>query len=1009
MDWKDWRLHVSAGLLLVALLLCSPVYLLFLLLAILCGAALAVLPAGYERRKPETYPSSPEPRVEAVLSRIKAYPPPTIKPTLLSVTVDARLQEVIDLTLMHYVIPLYQSVAKDEDAFFHSVMPEIWSILAGLVQRMGQIDTMKLISQDTVEALRVHLGHFHGMHFRNPHVLPKFPHLDQFPYLESPERELNFLRQACEALLCVCLRKELLECTPIRVLIREHLACNILQPTIETICDPDYINQKLLMYLQRKEEATKSAQKKYAYSATYEDFMKHIKKCEDVDELREIRQLIITDIIQAKAVYRMKTSRATGIHGGHFPIPIPAEKAKSLMERNLELYQTQLGTAKTLCERQIRKLGGEEDQHDASPLIERHPNHGLPDVPLGIPFETVMKNEVARAAFLHFLELCHFPHLLKFWTIVHSLGSRNRDVTQKVIVQVYEEYLGPSAPSAVYANPDLVRSLEEMLTRGEEDPPLSSLALLQEIQGEIYNELHDQFYHSFIVSESYRELMVQEGGGEGAEGGLPALAKLSEPPQSFSPVADDDSRYKVKLKSLKQQLEEKEDELAAMPERIHSSPLAQRRKALHRDRTLIEEEIKKLEHYIDHTEEWFGTIGKWGVEIHSVDVSKDEKNDKNPLFIIVVTRPEVKPEVIKEEPRLEERPPPTRSLPTLSQPLRSARSHTSLTMCEEVRTREYDIISGPESPIQRKKRVGSFTSLDGRQTPSESSEGGGEIEGSRAGWVVGRRLSEFQDLHSKVSQILTSLQFPPLPKKLIPFQKPDAQSSYWQKYRRALQSYLCAVLQDERLQESEDVFNFLSPASEHLRRSSLLPPERKRHSFAISVPFRKDPDDSKEDSVAEHVYQLLSEVFELDDWSRVLRKQLMELVQLTFGKSIDRELQEFMNWVISEPMLVFYLETFRNAMWPNGKVAPPLPTRSDEQKSATKEEARRRFMKSGPQALQTVLGQSNCQIGYQKIFDSLQDPRANKELFYALFEVLLAALVPELEGEEIEETWKAEF
>ena len=136
----------------------------------------------------------------------------------------------------------------------------------------------------------------------------------------------------------------------------------------------------------------------------------------------------------------------------------------------------------------------------------------------------------------------------------------------------------------------------------------------------------------------------------------------------------------------------------------------------------------------------------------------------------------------------------------------------------------------------------------------------------------------------------------------------------------------------------------------------------------------------------------------------------MELVQLTFGKSIDRELQEFTSWVVSEPMLIFYLETFRNAMWPNGNLAPPAPTRSDEQKYHTKEEARKLFLKNSPQALQTVLGQRNCQIGYQKIFNALQDPRANKQLFYSLFEILLYALVPELDSIEIDESpldWEA--
>ena len=945
-------------------------YLVFVLLAVLCGAALAILQDGsYQRRSKETYPPPPEPRVEGVLSRIKVYPPPSVKLTLLSTTVDAHIQKVIDLTLKHHVIPTYQTIGKDEEAFFKSITPEIWSFLSVLVQRVGQIDTVKLISQDTVEAVRVHFEQYHGMLFRNAQLSPRFPNLESYPYLESPEHELNFLRQACEVLLCVCLPKDLLVCTPVRVLIREYLACHILQPTIEMICDPDYINQKLLAHLIRKEEAAKSAQKKYAYSATYEDFMKHIKKCEDIQELREIKQLIITDIIQAKAVYKMKTSRATGIHGGHFPIPIPAEKAKALMDRDLERYITQLGTAKTVCERQIRKMGGEDYQCESSP------DDNFPEtrIPLGIPFETIMRSNIAQQYFLQFLEQCGFSHLLQFWIDVESLKLAPSDSLQKAIERVQEEFLSPAAPSSIYANEEMVTALEESIGGSDMAPCLSTLVQIQE---SVFEELHSQFYQSFIASESYHEMM--QPGSEASNSAFPALARLSEPPQCDSPVSDDDSRYKVKLKSLKIQLEEKEDALAAMPEKVHSSSLIQRHKALKKDQSFLTEEIKKLEHYIEHTEEWFGTIGQWSVDIHSIDISPEDNRDKNPLFIIVVTRPE--------------------------------------------RARRQRASSGKITPVE------SFSYLEdlkkdlddngGKETLPSSENGSSsdasewsEVEAtyqSRAGWVVGRRLSEFQELHTKVAGICPNLQFPPLSIRLNPFQKLDARSNYWQKYRHALQSYLGVVLQDSKLQESEEVFNFLSPASENLRQTSLVPPEKKVHSFSLSVPgmgmFSKDHDEAKDDSVADHMYLLVSEIFELDEWSRMLRKQLVDLVQLMYGKSLDRELQEFVNWVVSEPMLVYYLETFQQAMWPEGQPTPSAPTRSDEQKAKTKDDARKRFLKNSPHAFQTILGQRNCQIGFQKIFEALQDPRANKQLFYSLFEILLYALVPELEEVEVEDS-----
>ena len=38
-------------------------------------------------------------------------------------------------------------------------------------------------------------------------------------------------------------------------------------------------------------------------------------------------------------------------------------------------------------------------------------------------------------------------------------------------------------------------------------------------------------------------------------------------------------------------------------------------------------------------EEWFGTVGFWNVEVVNVDTSEEEGNDKDPLVVIIVHRP----------------------------------------------------------------------------------------------------------------------------------------------------------------------------------------------------------------------------------------------------------------------------------------------------------------------------------------------------------------------------------
>ena len=1008
MKIRDWRVGVAVGAASAVVLHFTFPLLLFLAFAVifvLLGAALALFPTKYERRARDSYPQPPRPNIEGTLSKIKVYPPSAVRPTLFSSSVDGQVQEVLELVLTHYAIPTYRRVAHDEQSFFKSVTPVVWATLSALTQRASHIDMMKM-TQDTVKALRTHFEHFRGFHYQ--HVHTKFPQLTLYPYLDSPEHELNFLRQACEVLLCVSLPKEHLQCTPIRVLVREYLTTQIFQPTIEMICDPDYINQKLLAYLIRREEAVKSASKKY-HSRTFEDFVKNIKKIDDLLELHQMRQFIITDIIQAKAVQKMKSTRVKGLGGGGgFPIPIPAEKARSLMERDLRVYVNQLETAKTVCERQIRKLGGEDHEGDGAQtssdkIYEGSLLAGERSVPQ-LPFDVVMNNGTAQKYFLEFLGDCGFTHLLKFWNDAGKLDANHSDSLHKLVKEILERYLVLGAEASLYADEEVVGEIRTHL-RGE---VAECLPILAGIRREVYTELQEQFFPSFTRSVSYRDLLQKiSGANEGDSPDLQELGKFSEgllgEAAAMDPVSDD-SQHRIKLQTLKMELEETDDMLAAMPENVGSGSLAQRKKALNRDRLYLNDEIKKLEHYIDHTEEWFGTIGKWSVEVHTVDLSAE--NEKDPLFVIVVHRPQLsrkqKLDAIEDE-----------DVESQS----DAGEHWAVQ--DETRRR------GNVTPVSRfsptgslppphrspsKPRRGSTTSSEG-DTSYDVVEQSDEalFRQQQAGWVVGRRLTDFEKLHQKVAEISPTLQLPPLPKRLNPFHKPDSGSKYWQKYRLALQSYLIYILRDSRLQESEEVFNFLSPASENLRQSSLIHPERKKHSFSISVPlFSKDDEES---SITEHMYALISEIFELDEWSRVLRKQLMELVQLTYGKNLHRSVQESINWVVSEPMLGFYLETFRDSMWPNGQPAPPSPIRSDEQKQRTKYEAKKKFLKSSPQGIQTILGQRNCQIGFQKIFEALQDPRANKQLFYSLFELLLYALVPELEAVEVEDPvadWKAE-
>ncbi|XP_066429551.1 sorting nexin-25 [Eleutherodactylus coqui] len=282
-------------------------------------------------------------------------------------------------------------------------------------------------------------------------------------------------------------------------------------------------------------------------------------------------------------------------------------------------------------------------------------------------------------------------------------------------------------------------------------------------------------------------------------------------------------------------------------------------------------------------------------------------------------------------------------------------------------------------------------------------------------WTVLRRLSEFQNLHRKLSECYPSLkkvQLPSLSK--LPFKSID--QKFLEKSKTQLNNFLQKLLSDERLYQSEVLYAFLSPSPEHLK---VIDVQGKKSSFSLSSFLERLPGDlfshqedeteedsdlsdygddvdGKKDALAEPCFMLIVEIFELRGMFKWVRKTLIALVQITFGRTINKQIRDTVNWIFSEQMLVYYINVFRDAFWPNGKLAPPKTSRTELQCQETKHKAQQKLLENIPDALQNLVGQQNARHGIIKIFNALQENRANKHLLYVLLEVLLVELCPEL-------------
>ena len=64
--------------------------------------------------------------------------------------------------------------------------------------------------------------------------------------------------------------------------------------------------------------------------------------------------------------------------------------------------------------------------------------------------------------------------------------------------------------------------------------------------------------------------------------------------------------------------------------------------------------------------------------------------------------------------------------------------------------------------------------------------------------------------------------------------------------------------------------------------------------------------------------------------------------------SLKRQIRDTVNWIFSEQMVVYYINVFRDAFWPHGKLAPPTKLRSKEQSQETKQRAQQKLLENIP-------------------------------------------------------------
>ncbi|XP_059174866.1 sorting nexin-25-like [Physella acuta] len=904
--------------------------------------------------------STPDPKVKSAVTIIiqkmmeleanRVEPP---RKVVISRSIDNALQEVLDLISRHYILTWYEPLTQDK-TFVKQAQAEMWSILDKVSRRLSEVDLVRFLSQDVLDCLH--------QHFRNIRLAKRSKETSSdkseeehkkfmfHSWLKDKEQELKCLREMSDALLFLLLSKSYGHCAPIRYLLREIVAGSVLKPTIDLICDPDYINQKLLSYLTYRENYFKDTKRTYTYSATYEGFVKMIKSTDSLDDLSQMRNNIISELLQASAINMLKKQQ--GLNTDKDTAPKGTNKGELLKARNLERYKNQLTVAKQLCEKRITSLGGTiyESSSDAS-----NKNEDLPGQKI-FSFAVIMEVPRLRECFLKFLKKEGAESYLGFWNAVEKLKSTSKEQHHHVGTEVYQQYI-TSSSSLVKVDKAILKGMEEFL-RGDKGPDAFVTA-----QKQIQNLLEEQYYPSFIVSDTYFLLSsnIQDTLSSCEES--VAQDELFLDSDQYSEleenlIAGQSYHAQQRLRELDVKITSKARALVA--QRNSHKDIGSKLKKVHEDMEQELENLKverrTLEMHIARTQKWIDNIGHWTAHVYDAAVSS---------------------------------------------------MADSIFSYWTAHVYDAAIVTTDDGKVPH------FTLLVSLSSDDQSSPH--EVSSASEGWAISRTLEEIYALHDKLSLIGSWLLKKELPSTNKLFRSLD--SSYIQKAKTTLDNYLAAIMKDEKMVHSEALYAFLSPTPEFVHQSV-----EKKSRFSLGNLLRSLPnigsdtqegeddfmfsgDDNTEkdkstDSIAKPLYTLVGEVFELQGMFlfRWFRKGLMSFVEMTFGRSIDKQLKETVEWLVSEQMLIYYIQLLKDSMWPDGKMAEPQPPQTEEQKHFNRMLAKKKLLEGMPglDTIQTLVGDENGRRGIIKIFEALQDKNLNKHLLYNLLEIFLLELLPEL-------------
>ncbi|KAK2184784.1 hypothetical protein NP493_253g03062 [Ridgeia piscesae] len=432
---------------------------------------------------------------------------------------DAALQQVLDLITRDYVMSWYGQLAEDNGRLGQQLRSDLWLVTENMIQRLRNVDFEHLMTQDVARCLTRHFCDIRLSHCSSRRGDREKMRFALHPWLANDDTEEAFLRSVAEVAIMNLLPKHYIQSPAVSRLLREVFACKMLKPMVDALCDPHTINQQLYDWLTYRERLNEEHKQTFTYAANYEGFIQIIDKCVEIEHLRHMRYNIIAEIMQATTIQNLK--RAKGQDTDRKCIPKGTTKGHLLRARNLKRYLNQLTVAKSLCEKRIYLLGG-PDYKSYSNENEQQEYDYIPGKKV-LALSVILSMTESRGHLMTYLHKTNDDALLRFWVAVDSIKQAPEVRWRQMAAETFETFVAPqNSLGRQKLSRSTIFAMGAFLT-GDVGPDA-----FWEAQEQIYHILEEQYYPSFILSDTYHRYISQ--GSEDRE--LPDTGNASSLPEA---------------------------------------------------------------------------------------------------------------------------------------------------------------------------------------------------------------------------------------------------------------------------------------------------------------------------------------------------------------------------------------------------------------------------------------------------------------------------------------------